>query len=134
MYREILCTLAIVFSLSGADWKLIGFSEISKNNIDWLFYDQSSLEIKENGIIRIWIESIKATNFNEKDSGFIREAAELLAKGYVPPYAVVKNSNPDQIQDIIMMETIANMQKMVARMKILSFCSGKAVLGTKKCT
>jgi hypothetical protein len=98
-----------------ANWKLIGFAEKRKTRADMLFYDSSSLEILENGILRLWIKDVKAPIIkkNENDSDIIGIAAEKAAEGYVPPCMKVSKSKFEDADahEIILFETIAKMRQ-----------------------
>ncbi|MGB7568662.1 MAG: hypothetical protein WBM07_12440, partial [Chitinivibrionales bacterium] len=79
--------LRAIINQPNAAWKLIGFSEKHKKLADVLFYDSSSVEILENGILRLWIEDVPASAIkkNEQDSEIISKSAGEVAEGYVPP-------------------------------------------------
>jgi hypothetical protein len=98
-----------------ANWKLIGFAEKHKTRADMLFYDSSSLEILENGILRLWIKDVKAPIIkkSENDSDIISIAAEKAAAGYVPPCMKVSKSKfaDADAHEIILFETIAKMRQ-----------------------
>ena len=97
------------------EWKLIGFAEKRKTRADMLFYDSSSLEVLENGILRLWIKDVKAPTIkkSENDSDIIGIEAEKAAAGYVPTCMKVSKSKfaDADAHEIILFETIAKMRQ-----------------------
>jgi hypothetical protein len=97
------------------EWKLIGFSEKHKTRSDMIFYDSSSVEILENGILRLWIKDIAASTVkkSENDSDIINKSAEKIAEGYVPPCMKANTSKfgDANAHEIILFETIANLRR-----------------------
>jgi hypothetical protein len=96
-----------------AEWKLIGFAEKHKTRADMLFYDSSSLEVLENGILRVWIKDLKASAIikSENDSDIVAASAGKVAEGYVPPCMNVSKSKFGDTREIILFETIANARR-----------------------
>ncbi len=105
--------LRAIINQPNAAWKLIGFSEKHKKLADMLFYDSSSIEILENGILRVWIEDVPASAIkkNEQDSEIISKSAEKVAEGYVPPCMKESKSRFGDAHEIILYETIANLRQ-----------------------
>jgi hypothetical protein len=107
--------LRAVINQPNAEWKLIGFSEKHKTRSDMIFYDSSSVEILENGILRLWIKDVKASTIkkNENDFEIISKSAETIAEGYVPPCMKVNKSKfgDADAHEIILFETIANLRR-----------------------
>jgi hypothetical protein len=100
-----------------AVWKLMGYSEKHKTRkirTDMMFYDSSSIEILENGIIRLWIKDVDASiiKSSENDSEVINKAAINEAQGYIPPSMKIRKSEFEDTHEIILFEMVANLQRM----------------------
>ncbi len=102
----ILCISSLSY---GTDWKLIGF--VNTNKPEWVFFNKDDIDTLENGNIKIWVKSMTAQAVNSKDSVFIRTSAKKIAFGYIPPYALLHNSKHDEILDIAMFETMAELRR-----------------------
>jgi hypothetical protein len=100
-----------------AVWKLMGYSEKHKTRkirTDMIFYDSSSVVKLENGIIRLWIKDVGAPviKSGENDSEIINKAAIKEAEGYIPPCTKIRKAEFEDIHEIILFETVANLQRM----------------------
>jgi hypothetical protein len=109
MNKILFLILFILFNSYGADWKLIGI--VNTNKPEWVFFNKDDIDTLENGNIKIWVKSMRAQAVNSKDSVFIRTSANKIAFGYIPPYALLHNSKHDEILDIAMFETMAELQR-----------------------
>jgi hypothetical protein len=80
-----------------------------------IFYDSNSVEILENGILRLWIKDVAASTIikNENDSDIIARSAEKAVEGYVPPCMKANTSKfgDADAHEIILFETIANLRR-----------------------
>jgi hypothetical protein len=96
-------------------WRLIGFSEKHKKRSDMIFYDSSSVEILENGILRLWIKDVAASTVkkSENDSDIVNKSAKKIAEGYVPPCMKANTSKfgDADTHEIILFETTANLRR-----------------------
>jgi hypothetical protein len=68
----------------------------------------------ENGIIRLWIKDVGAPviKSGENDSEIINKAAIKEAEGYIPPCTKIRKAEFEDIHEIILFETVANLQRM----------------------
>lgn len=102
---------------SPAVWKLMGYSEKHKTRkirTDMIFYDSSSVEKLEKGIVRMWIKDVDAhiIKSGENDSEVVNKAAIKEAEGYIPPCTKIKKSEFEDTHEITLFETVANLQRM----------------------
>ncbi len=88
------------------------------------FYDDETVEHLSNGNVRVWVKSIKDSEFKKagekNNKKIIAASREKLVKGYIPPYAFVENTTTyDESIEIISWEEIANLPTIKPFVKIM---------------
>lgn len=98
---------------SDVDWKLYGGAKVNGVS-DYCFYDASGVVTQADAHVRVWtkcllqdeVESVDIEKqFSDKP---LEDAAQKVARGYVPPIIVIGKMDFKKIADVVVAETIAD--------------------------
>jgi hypothetical protein len=98
---------------SDTDWKLYGSNTVN-GDTDLCFFDHKGAVQGSDNHIKVWIKCLHKKDTDavdiEKDYGgkIINSVASKMLDKYIPPIALVEDTNIDQATDIATLEEIAD--------------------------
>ena len=118
-------SLLTVTEAQSEEWKFFGGTTLLKGEKTISYYDTESIEYGSIGNIKVWTKTVTQSEFQkivqQEQSQIVDKSAKKIANGYVPPYSlfVSKNTNFDEVIDIVTWEEVANSFQIKPRVKIL---------------
>lgn len=127
----ILSLVALVASITDVhaqavdvDWKLYGLATIKTSGPSECFFEAKGVTNSPDHHVRVWTKCLSQKDIDDLDSQkesvaeVIKNAAERMKRGYVPPLAQVRHINVNEMMVIIALEETANISSIQPQSRI----------------
>jgi hypothetical protein len=108
----------------GVDWKLYGFATIKTSGPSECFFDSKGATNGPDHHVRVWTKCLSQKDIDDLDSQkesvdkVMKNTAEKMERGYVPPLAQVRHINVNEMMVIIALEETANISSIQPQSRI----------------
>jgi hypothetical protein len=109
-------------SVIAADWKYLGSAKMGTHEY-YAYFDSESLQKKDSRYPTVWVKFLKRQQVDsltiEITEVYSSEIGAKVASNYIPPYSLVDaDTSKDEVNNVIISETIANYAYLTARLRV----------------